>query len=149
MSELACVSESVYRDALTRGKLYTVLATDGEKRQVRILGDNERIRWFPAYCFDQGDRTVPVLIRYWIEDPITSDYDLPIEVTVLLSDGSKAVLADTLETKNTQWQTGGADSQDGLIFLRLPVLKTNCLFRNHSHPSMKVQTISKKQTLFC
>ncbi len=89
MSELACVSESVYRDALTRGKLYTVLATDGEKRQVRILGDNERIRWFPAYCFDQGDRTVPVLTRYWIEDPITSDYDLPIEVTVLLSNNEK------------------------------------------------------------
>ena len=88
MNELVCISESVYRDALTRGRVYTVLATDEEKRQVRIRTDTGRIRWFPAYCFDQSDRVVPILSGYRCEDPITSD-QLPVEVTVQLSNNEQ------------------------------------------------------------
>jgi hypothetical protein len=79
----------VYGDALTRGKQYAVIAIDDEKRQVRIKGDNGRTRWFPAYCFYQRDRQVPTLITFHIDDPIMPDEDLPIEVTVELSNGDR------------------------------------------------------------
>ena len=89
MNELVCVSESVYRGALTRGERYIVLGNDAEKRQVRIKCDNGRIRWFPAYCFDQGDRAVPMLTAFHLDDPISPDEDTPIEVTVELSNGER------------------------------------------------------------
>ena len=89
MSELVCVSESVYRGALTRGKRYVALGTDVEKRQVRIKCDNGRIRWFPAYCFGQDDRPVPILTAFHLDDPIRPDEDTPIEVTVELSNGER------------------------------------------------------------
>ena len=89
MTELVCVSESVYRDALTRGKLYTVFAFDEQNRQVRIKGDNGRIRWFPAYCFDQSHRSVLTLATFHLDYPIRSDEDLPIEVTAQLSNGER------------------------------------------------------------
>ena len=89
MSEMICVSESVYRDALTRGKKYTVVAIDDKKRQVRIKGDNGRTRWFPTYCFDQSDRSIATLITFHLDDPIRPHEDLPIEVTVELSNGEQ------------------------------------------------------------
>lgn len=89
MNELVCVSESVYRTALTRGRHYMVLANDGEKRRVRIKGDNGRIRWFPAYCFNHSDMPVPTLATFHCDDPITPHKDLPIEVTVELSNGER------------------------------------------------------------
>lgn len=87
MNEMICVHESVYRDALTRGKRYTVRAVDGEKRQVRITGDNGRTRWFLAYCFDQSDRSVPRLATFHLDDSIRPHEVRPIQVTVELSDG--------------------------------------------------------------
>lgn len=89
MSEVVCVSQSVYRDALTRGKRYTVPSIDEEKRQIRIKGDNGRVRWFPAYCFDQSERSVPLLTAFHLDDAIRPDEDLPIEVTVELSNGER------------------------------------------------------------
>lgn len=89
MSEMVCVSESVYRDALTRGKQYTVLAIDDEKRQVRIKGDNGRTRWFSAYCFDQSHRSVPTLATFHLDDPISPHEDRTIEVTVELTNGER------------------------------------------------------------
>ena len=89
MSEMICVCESVYRDALTRGKRYAVRAIDSEKRQVRITGDNGRTRWFPVYCFDQSDLSVPMLATFHLDDPIRPHEDLPIEVTVELSNGEQ------------------------------------------------------------
>ncbi len=89
MSEMVCVSESVYRDALTRGKQYTILTIDDEKCQVRIKADNGRSRWFPAYCFDQSDRLVPMLTTFHLDDPIRQDEDRPIEVTVVLSNDER------------------------------------------------------------
>ncbi len=89
MNELVCVRVSVYRNALTRGKRYTVLDSDDAKRQVRVKGDNGRTRWFPAYCFNQSDRPVPTLTGYRLDDPITLAQEHPIEVTVELSNGDQ------------------------------------------------------------
>jgi hypothetical protein len=87
--ELLCVNVSVYKNALTRSRRYSILATDNHKRQVYIMGDDKKVRWFPTYCFDQSDRSVPVLKEYHIDDPITSDQKRAIEVTVNLSNGER------------------------------------------------------------
>ncbi len=89
MNEVVCVSVSVYRDALTRGKHYEILAIDGDRRQIRVTGDNGRTRWFPTYCFDQSGRSVPTLASYLLGDRITPHEDLAIEVIVHLSDGDR------------------------------------------------------------
>lgn len=87
MSDLICVSESVYRDALTRGKRYAVCAIDSQNRQVRIMGDNGRTRWFPAYCFDQNAQSAQILVAFHLDHPINAHEDVPVEVTVELSNG--------------------------------------------------------------
>ncbi len=89
MNELVCICESVYEQLLTRGNRYTALAMDDEKRQVRIKGDNGRIRWFPIHCFDKGDRPVTSLVKYQLDDMIAPSQDRIIEVTVHLSDGEQ------------------------------------------------------------
>ena len=89
MSELVCVRESVYPSALTRGKRYTVIAADDAKQQVRVKGNNGRARWFPLYCFEESTRSVPTLATYHLDDPISADDALSIEVTVELSDGER------------------------------------------------------------
>jgi len=83
-----CQCVSVFGNALTRGKQYSVLAVDEEKRQVRVRGDNGRIRWFPAYCFTLDATKVPILVDYWL-DPVDTPHDFPIDVTVQLSDGQE------------------------------------------------------------
>ena len=89
MNTMVCVSVSVYRDELTRGKQYDVLAIDGDKRKIRIQGDNGRTRWFPSYCFDQSNCSVPTLDTFNLDDPIMPNEDSPIEVTVQLSNGER------------------------------------------------------------
>lgn len=46
-----CNSVGPYVDALTRGKEYEVIADDEEKEQIKIVGDNNRTRWFKRYYF--------------------------------------------------------------------------------------------------
>ena len=89
MNKMVCVSVSVFRDALTRGKQYDVLAIDEDKRKIRITGDNGRTRWFPSYCLDQSNRSVPTLETFHLDDPITTNEDRAIEVTVQLSNGER------------------------------------------------------------
>lgn len=89
MNELICICESVYQGALTRGRRYTVLSKDDERRQIRIQGDNGRTRWFPAFCFSQGDQSVPTLARYQVDELTGQDEDKMVEVTVHLSDGER------------------------------------------------------------
>ncbi len=59
----------MYRDALTRGQLYPVLAFDEAQQQVKIRGDNGRVRWYPALCFDMSEENARSLLAYtlWIE----------------------------------------------------------------------------------
>ncbi len=89
MNELVCIRESVYEQLLTRGSRYTALAMDDEQRQVRIKGDNGRVRWIPSNCFDKSDRPVITLVKYQLDDTSTPSQDKTIEVTVNLSDGGQ------------------------------------------------------------
>jgi len=86
MVEVTCISVSNYAHALTRGKRYTVVATD-EKGQIRLRGDNNRTRWYPGGIFDFENRPVPMMVSFTIDDPIEDDYF--VEVTVTLSTGEQ------------------------------------------------------------
>jgi hypothetical protein len=85
---VTCVNSGTYKTALTRGKRYEVLQMDEDECQVRIRGDNQRIRWFPVYCFDLTGGEVPTITQLLIED-----FDEPtaqsVEVTVEFSDGQR------------------------------------------------------------
>jgi hypothetical protein len=85
MHEATCMDISIYREALTRGKKYEVLAYDEAKGKIRVKGDNGRTRWFPKLCFDLKGRTVGVLESFTIDDPILDPKMDCIEVTVKLS----------------------------------------------------------------
>jgi hypothetical protein len=87
MDEVICVRESNYRSALTRGKQYKVLATNTEKQQVRVKGDNGRSRWFPDYCFGSVNQPVITMVSYEAYSSFNAfEQDTDIEVIVHLSD---------------------------------------------------------------
>ena len=82
MEQVVCIDVSIYMGALTRGKSYDVLERDVEKRQVRIQGDNERIRWYPFYCFAmQGDELLRVE-SIILEDIVRNPYCDAVEITL-------------------------------------------------------------------
>lgn len=66
--EATCIKESTYSDALTRGKKYEIIEINHGTMQIRIRGDNDRIRWYPLYCFDLENKPVPKLMFFSVED---------------------------------------------------------------------------------
>jgi len=84
--EATCINESVYSDALTRGKRYSIVEINSDKEQVRAVGDHNRTRWFPLYCFDLENKPVPMLLFYSIEDDL--QVDACVEVNIKLSTGA-------------------------------------------------------------
>jgi hypothetical protein len=94
MSKFAtCASIGSYADALTRGKQYEVLDEDHTRQQVKILGDNGRVRWYPSACFDLDGTPTP-LMTYWQYDAAVGDpLDDWIEVSFDLSDGTRRWLS--------------------------------------------------------
>ena len=82
-----CVTVSVYADALTYGGSYEILEVDADRKQVRVLGDNGRIRWYPMFCFDLTGAKVPKLVETRIEDP--TDGSVAAEVELYFSDGQR------------------------------------------------------------
>lgn len=87
MKQVVCLGAGVYHHALTRGKHYSVLAHDEQKRQIRIKGDNGKTRWFPTYSFGDTSVAVPTLSAYEIDDEFTAGAGQVVEVTVQLTDG--------------------------------------------------------------
>lgn len=87
MNELTCICVSVYAQALTRGRQYTIL--DQKGKQYLLEGDNGRVRLFPNYCFTEGVISVPVLAHFQIEHPLELAETTILEVTVTLSTGEK------------------------------------------------------------
>jgi len=92
MDQLTCVNISVFERALTRGKVYDILAYNAEKNQVKIRTDNNRLRWFPFYCFGSGKEPVAKLKDIHIDDKIERPYCDSIEVTL-------SFLTGEIETK--------------------------------------------------
>jgi hypothetical protein len=58
MESVFCMNVGIFEGALTRGAQYIVLERDNEKRQLKIKGDNGRVRWYPAYCFTKSDENL-------------------------------------------------------------------------------------------
>jgi hypothetical protein len=82
-----CLDQTSYPEALTRGKKYPILAYDGEKRQIRICGDNQRSRWYPTVCFDLSGNDCPLITAITLDDPIQDPQHDCIEVSISLSNG--------------------------------------------------------------
>ncbi len=87
MDEVTCVDESVYSEALTRGRRYPILATDESKRQIRVRGDDGRACWFPDHCFDLVGADVPTVVDIRLSEPIEEPLTYAVEAIVELSDG--------------------------------------------------------------
>ncbi len=86
-SQVTCICESVYRNALTRGRKYaTIEKKDG---LVKITGDNGRTRWFSSYCFDLQGECATTMTSFKLDDPIEDASKYAVEVTVTLSDGQR------------------------------------------------------------
>ncbi|TYP73263.1 hypothetical protein [Paenibacillus methanolicus] len=105
---LVCVCVGLYRDALTRGQRYEILEEDSEKAQIKVLGDNNRTRWFPRSYFNDSSVNVPVIDSWKFDDYIRDDGENSlehIEFTVTFSTGeqrwgwicTKAGLADYID----------------------------------------------------
>jgi hypothetical protein len=89
---VVCNDVGSYADALTRGKQYEVKAEDEAKEQIKVVGDNNRARWFKKYYFVAVGSSVPILADWQFDDMIqdSSENSLEhIEVTVTFSDGEK------------------------------------------------------------
>lgn len=89
---VTCDFVGTYLDALTRGKNYEVLVEDNEKQQIKIVGDNNRARWFRKSHFLPPGSNVTIMLSWKFDDEIidSSEESLEhIEVTVTFSNGEK------------------------------------------------------------
>lgn len=84
-SQILCTSSQNFTEALTYGKTYTVLDYDHSKGAYRIRGDNDRIRWYPGYCFSSVDTKVK---RFTSFSQKNGD-DFSREITVFFDDGTR------------------------------------------------------------
>jgi hypothetical protein len=64
---VTCIHEGVYRDGLTYGNRYKVLAWNPEKWQLKIHNDHSRARWYPYRCFDLAGGEAIKIVRIVIE----------------------------------------------------------------------------------
>lgn len=87
MNKVTCIRQSVYIKALTRGRKYEILAQDKTGRNVKIKGDNGRVRWYPILCFDVSGSDVPVIQYIKITDEITYPLTSFLDVDVSLTNG--------------------------------------------------------------
>lgn len=91
MQYATCITESVYHDALTYGRKYVILdiKDDPHRPNIKVQGDNERVCWFPASCFDLTGADVPRLEAITICDELATASSAAIEVEISLSDGQR------------------------------------------------------------
>ena len=96
MADATCINVGVYRDALTYGAKYPVLALANHPNhpQVKIQGGNGQVGWFPAGCFDLTGRDVAHIDSIAFHDAL--DHDAAAhDVTITLSDGKQRWCAFT------------------------------------------------------
>ncbi|MEM8535269.1 MAG: hypothetical protein AAGF95_30810 [Chloroflexota bacterium] len=86
---ITCLSISVYREHLTRGKQYLLLDMDDHKRQVKIRADNQRVRWFPRGLFEIKGGVAPTLVTWQFDDAVEDSTHDAVEVSFVLSDGQR------------------------------------------------------------
>lgn len=81
-----CVSVGVFSHALTRGQLYEVIEEDTAKGQIKIRGDNGRVRWYPLYCFAQEGTSAPRLREWCFAESVQDFYNDLVDVSLELDD---------------------------------------------------------------
>lgn len=125
---VVCNNVSSYADALTRGKKYEVFAENEVKQQIKVIGDNNRARWFKKNLFVTDESYVPIMANWQFDDTIqdSSEDSLEhVEVSVIFSDGqsrwcslcTKAGLLDYIER-----------NMDGKVFM----IETQIIVKNFS-----------------
>lgn len=82
---VTCTKVGVYGHAITKGKLYEVVAENNDK--VRIIGNQKRRVWIAKYYFTDGIVEIPIL-QSWKFDDELDDFYL-IEVTLTFDNGMK------------------------------------------------------------
>lgn len=88
-NKATCVTVGVYAEALTYGKTYEILASDEDKNQVKVQGDNGRTRWYPCGCFDMTGRQVPRLLHIRLNDLTQTPFTSSVEVDLEFSNGQR------------------------------------------------------------
>lgn len=86
VEEITCLNESVFSGALTRGRTYKVIEINEARGKVKVKNDIGRVRWYP-YSFFTCNPDEVVTIERILPDSLNDDS--AVEVTVLLSDGTK------------------------------------------------------------
>lgn len=86
---VTCISIGAYEKALTRGVYYEALDEDVIKKQVKIRGDNGRIRWYPAILFNLQGEAAPVILDWKFNPVVEYDVDDWVEVDIYLTDGTR------------------------------------------------------------
>jgi hypothetical protein len=89
MESVVCVDIANFSEALTRGKGYDVLDRNAEKSQLKINGDNGRVRWYPEYCFTGIDAKLLSVKSIIFDDKIENPYHDAVEITLLLTQGDQ------------------------------------------------------------
>src|SRR5690348_12676950 len=86
-----CISIGSYAEALTFGRKYHVLDTkdDADRPTIKIQGDNERVRWFPAICFDMTGSDAVRLQHVRLVEPIDNPDHSTITAELILSNGEQ------------------------------------------------------------
>jgi hypothetical protein len=89
MNTVTCINVSVFDGALTRGSSYTILKKDSAKGLIKIRTDNNRIRWFPIYCFAEGAPVLLKVTQITVDEQILNAFCDAIEVTLSVIEGEK------------------------------------------------------------
>ena len=97
MADATCINVGVYRDALTYGAKYPVLALANHPNhpRVKIQGDDGQIGWFPAGCFDMTGRDVAHIDSIALHDALDQNEAAAHDVTITLSNGQQRWCAFT------------------------------------------------------
>jgi hypothetical protein len=83
--QVTCVRVGMYEHALTKGKVYELLAVKNDN--YRIKGNHQRLVWINRFYFSHGVVDVPLLESWCFDDDI-SEVNF-IDVTFTFSNGSK------------------------------------------------------------
>ncbi|RUT29863.1 hypothetical protein EJP77_13675 [Paenibacillus zeisoli] len=76
---VVCDYVGTYINALTRGKEYEVLVEDEEKQQLKIVGDNNRARWFRRNLFLPVGTKVTIMVSWEFDDEIIDSSEKSLE----------------------------------------------------------------------
>lgn len=118
--KIRCTSIGVYEQALTRGKVYEVIAKDEEK--YRIFGDHGRRVWIPRDYFSTEQGNILIMQSWSFDGDIETDCF--VEVTLTFNDGSRRWCILTTPDKLVEHFTNNCMDPPGIYMRHLIIMKT-------------------------